>query len=245
MDVDALLARAPDVALVDELAHTNAPGSPHAKRWQDVEELLDAGIDVISTVNVQHLESLNDVVEQITGVPSTRPCPTRWSGPPTRSSWSTCRRRRCGDGWRTATSTRAEKVDAALGNYFRAGNLTALRELALLWPADRVDEGLRAYLDATTASTALVGDPRARRRRRDRWSVSGESLIRRAARIADEVLLCGTGVQVSPVIEIDHRRIGSGEIGPIARLIRDRYFDAVRGRLAEYRHWLTPIDEGG
>jgi branched-chain amino acid aminotransferase len=63
--------------------------------------------------------------------------------------------------------------------------------------------------------------------------------------IADEAFLCGTGVQVSPVIELDHRAIGSGQVGPIGRLIRDRYFDAVRGRLAEYRHWLTPIDEGG
>ena len=68
MDVDAVLARAPDVALVDELAHTNVPGSRHEKRWEDVEELLAAGIDVVTTVNIQHLESLNDVVEQITGV---------------------------------------------------------------------------------------------------------------------------------------------------------------------------------
>src|SRR5262249_46206354 len=68
MDLDAVLARAPKVALVDELAHSNVPGSRHEKRWQDVEELLDAGIDVISTVNIQHLESMNDVVEAITGI---------------------------------------------------------------------------------------------------------------------------------------------------------------------------------
>src|SRR6478736_6800315 len=68
MDTDAVLARRPAVALVDELAHTNVPGSRHEKRWQDVDALLDAGIDVISTVNIQHLESLNDVVESITGV---------------------------------------------------------------------------------------------------------------------------------------------------------------------------------
>ena len=90
MDVDAVLARRPEVALVDELAHTNVPGSRNEKRWQDVEELLDAGIDVISTVNIQHLESLNDVVERITGHhASGRRCPTRSCGPPTRSSWST------------------------------------------------------------------------------------------------------------------------------------------------------------
>jgi two-component system, OmpR family, sensor histidine kinase KdpD len=69
MDLDAVLARKPEVALIDELAHTNVPGSRNTKRWQDVEELLEAGIDVISTVNIQHLESLNDVVEKITGVP--------------------------------------------------------------------------------------------------------------------------------------------------------------------------------
>ena len=89
MDVDAVLARHPEVALVDELAHTNVPGCRNAKRWQDVEELLDAGIDVITTVNIQHLESLNDVVQQITGVPQRRPCPTRSCAGPTRSSWST------------------------------------------------------------------------------------------------------------------------------------------------------------
>ena len=75
MDLDAVLARHPDVALVDEFAHTNVPGSRNAKRWQDVQELLDAGIDVISNVNIQHLESLNDVVEKITGVPQRETVP--------------------------------------------------------------------------------------------------------------------------------------------------------------------------
>ena len=75
MDVDAVLARRPEIALVDEFAHTNVPGSRNEKRWQDVEELLDAGIDVISAVNIQHLESLNDVVEKITGVPQRETVP--------------------------------------------------------------------------------------------------------------------------------------------------------------------------
>jgi two-component system sensor histidine kinase KdpD len=86
MDVDAILARHPKVALVDELAHTNVPGSRNEKRWQDVQELLDAGIDVISTVNIQHLESINDVVERITGI---RQRETISSEPPIRSSSST------------------------------------------------------------------------------------------------------------------------------------------------------------
>ena len=75
MDLAAVLARRPQIALVDELAHTNVPGSRHAKRWQDIEQLLEAGIHVISTVNVQHLESLNDVVEAITGVPQRETVP--------------------------------------------------------------------------------------------------------------------------------------------------------------------------
>src|SRR5215469_13690574 len=75
MDTDAVLARHPQIALVDELAHTNVPGSRHEKRWQDVQDLLDAGIDVISAVNIQHLESLNDVVEQITGIPQRETVP--------------------------------------------------------------------------------------------------------------------------------------------------------------------------
>ena len=90
MDVDAVLARQPEVVLVDELAHTNVPGSRNEKRWQDVEELLDAGIDVISTVNIQHLESLNDVDRaDHRHRRSARRCPTRSCGAPTRSSWST------------------------------------------------------------------------------------------------------------------------------------------------------------
>jgi len=89
MDLDALLARAPAVALVDELAHTNTPGLRNEKRWQDIDVLLDAGIDVISTVNIQHLESLNDVVQRITGIAQRETFPTRSYATPTRSSSST------------------------------------------------------------------------------------------------------------------------------------------------------------
>jgi two-component system sensor histidine kinase KdpD len=98
MDLDSVLARKPQIALVDELAHTNVPGSRHEKRWQDVVELLDAGIDVISAVNIQHLESITDVVEQITGVPQRETVPD-----------AVVRPRRCAAGWRTATSTRQRR----------------------------------------------------------------------------------------------------------------------------------------
>jgi two-component system sensor histidine kinase KdpD len=89
MDVDAVLARRPNVAVIDELAHTNVPGSRNEKRWQDIEELLNAGINVISTVNVQHLESLNDVVEKITGIVQRETVPDSFVGRPIRSNWST------------------------------------------------------------------------------------------------------------------------------------------------------------
>ena len=130
MDVDAIIERAPRICLVDELAHTNVPGSRTAKRYEDVELLLDAGIDVISTVNIQHLESLNDVVEAITGVRQRETVPdtvVRAADQIELVDMSPeSLRRRLAHGNVYAP----EKVDAALANYFRVGNLTALRELA-------------------------------------------------------------------------------------------------------------------
>ena len=145
LDVAAVLSRRPSVVLVDELAHTNAPGSAHAKRWEDVEELLAAGIDVISTVNIQHVESLNDVVEAITGVRQRETVPdevVRSADQIELVDMSPqALRRRLAHGNVYA----AGKVDAALAHYFREGNLSALRELSLLWVADRVEEGLDRY----------------------------------------------------------------------------------------------------
>jgi two-component system sensor histidine kinase KdpD len=182
MDVDAVLARHPKVALVDELAHTNVPGSRNAKRWQDVEELLAAGIDVITTVNIQHLESLNDVVQRITGIQQRETVPdevVRAADQVDVVDMSPeALRRRMAHGNVYAP----EKVDAALQNYFRIGNLTALRELALLWLADKVDDALERYRAAHGITqtwearervvVALTGGP------------EGDPLIRRAARIA-------------------------------------------------------------
>ncbi|HET9657112.1 MAG TPA: sensor histidine kinase KdpD [Kineosporiaceae bacterium] len=182
LDVDAVLARRPRVALVDELAHTNVPGSRNPKRWQDVEELLAAGIDVITTVNIQHLESLNDVVQRITGIQQRETVPdavVRAADQVDLVDMSPeALRRRMAHGNVYAP----EKVDAALGNYFRVGNLTALRELALLWLADKVDDALERYrADHGITDTwearervvvALTGGP------------EGDALIRRGARIA-------------------------------------------------------------
>ncbi|MGH3521292.1 MAG: ATP-binding protein [Mycobacterium sp.] len=182
LDVPAVLARRPQVVLVDELAHTNTPGSKNQKRWQDVEELLDAGITVISTVNIQHLESLNDVVAQITGIVQQETVPDSIVRQAAQIELidiaPEALRRRLSHGNVYAP----EKVDAALSNYFRSGNLTALRELALLWLADQVDAALAKY--------------RADKRITDTWearervvvAVTGgpesETLVRRASRIA-------------------------------------------------------------
>ncbi|MGX1133741.1 two-component system sensor histidine kinase KdpD [Streptomyces glaucescens] len=193
MDVDAVLARAPRVALVDELAHTNVPGSRNAKRWQDVEELLAAGIDVISTVNIQHLESLGDVVESITGVRQRETVPDevvrRADQIELVDMSPQALRRRMAHG----NIYQPDKVDAALSNYFRPGNLTALRELALLWVADRVDAYLNEYRSEHRVS-AIWGS-------RERIVVGltggpeGRTLIRRAARLAEK----GAGGEVLAV----------------------------------------------
>ena len=214
LDIDALLARHPDVALVDELAHTNVEGSRNAKRWADIEELLDAGIDVISTVNVQHLESVNDVVERITGVRQRETVPDEWVRRAEQvelvDMTPEALRRRLAHG----NVYPAERIDAAMSNYFRPGNLTALRELALLWVADRVEDQLQDYLRDHDISgawetrervlVAMTGAP------------GNDAVIRRAARIAGRVGgdLVGVHVVSSDGLVghaegalVDHRRL--------------------------------------
>ena len=148
MDLDALLARRPAVALVDELAHTNAPGSRHPKRWQDVEELLDAGIDVLTTLNIQHVESLNDVVASITRIRVRETVPDglldRADDIEVVDLNPDDLIQRLKDG-KVYVATNAER---ALKHYFSRGNLTALRELALRRTADRVDDELLGHMRA-------------------------------------------------------------------------------------------------
>ncbi len=182
LDVDAVLARRPALALIDEMAHTNAPGSRNAKRWQDVQELLDAGIDVITTVNVQHIESLNAVVEKITGVVQQETVPDAVIRGADEVEVVDLAPQTLRDRLSAGQVYPAERIDAALSNYFRLGNLTALRELALLWLADEVDSALRSYrtqhgIDSAWQArervvVALTGGP------------EGETLLRRGARIA-------------------------------------------------------------
>jgi len=185
LNIDAALARKPQIALVDELAHTNVPGSRHEKRWQDIEELLAAGIDVYTTVNVQHFESLNDVVAQITGVTVRETVPDRLLDlaaeirlvdiPPE----DLLQRLREGKVYIPEQAARATE------QFFRPGNLIALRELSLRRAASRVDEEMRAYMEMQS----ITGP----------WPVSerllvcasgspfSEKLIRTTRRLAEEL----------------------------------------------------------
>ncbi|GLE59698.1 sensor histidine kinase [Mycobacteroides chelonae] len=182
LDVDAVLARKPALVLIDEMAHTNAPGSRNPKRWQDIDEILDAGIDVLTTINVQHLESLNDVVEQITGIVQRETVPDavvrRAEQVELVDITPEALRRRMVHGNVYAP----EKVGSALSNYFRTGNLTALRELALLWLADQVDAALAKYRSDNRITKTWEA------RERVVVAVTGgpesETLVRRASRIA-------------------------------------------------------------
>jgi len=182
MDVDAILERKPEVVLVDELAHTNIPGSKHRKRYEDVQELLAAKIDVISTLNIQHIESLAPTVRAITGITVRETVPD-WV--PLSASETLMvdltpealqNRMKRGDVYSH------EKVEQSLKNFFRRGNLIALRELALRQVAEQVDRSLESYMDAK--------DIRQNWGVRERIAVcvsgspAGQYLIARAARMA-------------------------------------------------------------
>jgi len=216
MDLDAVLARRPEVVLVDELAHTNVPGTRYGKRWEDVRDLLDAGIDVITTVNIQHLESVNDVVERITGVRQRETIPDAVVRAADQIELvdmaPEALRRRMAHGNIYA----ADRIDAALANYFRPGNLAALRELALLWVADRVDDALEEYRERHGITepwetrervvVAVTGAP------------SADDLIRRAARIATRARgeLLGVHVRSDEGLVVE-----DGHVGEQRRLLEE------------------------
>src|SRR5450755_3204730 len=182
MDTEAIIARHPNVALVDELAHTNVPGSKHVKRYQDVQDLLDAGIDVVTTLNIQHLESLNDLVASITGVRVRETLPD-WILDQAEevelidiSPYALRQRMKHGNIYPS------ERIDTALNNFFREGNLTALRELALRRVAEKTESQLEQYMTEHDISErwqaserVLVGfDARSHTREviRDAWRLS-------------------------------------------------------------------------
>ncbi len=185
LDLDAVLRRSPATAIVDEYAHPNLPGSRNPHRWQDVDEMLDAGINVLTTLDVQHLASLSDVVSAITRVRPAQSVPDEVARRADQIQLVDISpdvlRQRLADGKIVA----ADRIDAALSNYFRPGNLAALRELALLWLADRVDESLASYREGNGIDDSWPA--------RERIVVGlkggpeGEALIRRGARILNRV----------------------------------------------------------
>jgi two-component system sensor histidine kinase KdpD len=183
MDLAAVLARKPEVVLIDELAHTNVPGSgPHAKRWEDVLQILEAGIGVVSTVNIQHLESVADAVQQITGV-SVRERVPDWvvrradQMELIDSSPEQLRRRML-----HGNVYPPEKIPDALNSFFRFQNLVALRELALRFVADETEEELLAYLIARHPD--IVWDTAERIMVAVTGAQGTDAVLRRAARIA-------------------------------------------------------------
>ncbi|HEX3946886.1 MAG TPA: universal stress protein, partial [Acidimicrobiales bacterium] len=216
MDLPAVLARRPEVVLVDELAHTNIPGSgPHEKRWEDIADLLDAGIAVISTVNIQHLESLADAVEAITGAPVRERVPDwvvrRADQVELIDSSADQLRRRMLHG----NIYRADKIPEALTGFFKTENLVALRELALRFVADETEEELLRYLQdqhpgavwdtAERIMVALTGAP------------GSEPVVRRAARLAQRAKGDLLAVHVGGVDGSDR----SGVLATVRRLVDD------------------------
>ncbi|MGB3895470.1 MAG: sensor histidine kinase KdpD [Mycolicibacter sinensis] len=263
LDVAAVLARRPEVVLVDDLAHTNAAGSRNPKRWQDVEELLDAGITVISTVNVQQLESLSDVVTKITGTVQHDTVPDAVVRQAAQIELidvaPEALRRRLSHG----NVYPPEKVDAALANYFRGETLTALRELALLWLAGQVDAALTKYrADKKITETwearerivaAVTGGP------------ESETLVRRASRIASKAggellvlhVLGGDGISGAPAPRVGKIRqlaisLGAslhtviGDDVPAALLEFARDVNATQLVIGSSRRsrWARILDEG-
>jgi two-component system sensor histidine kinase KdpD len=185
MDIDKILSRKPRLVLVDELAHTNAPGSRHTKRYQDVEELLAAGIDVYTTLNIQHLESLNDVVAQITGTKVRETIPDSVIDKVTDLELVDLPTEELLNRLKEGKVYIPEQASRAIENFFRQGNLTALRELTMRRAAERVDDQMRSYME----TRAIPGPWPAGERLLVCISLGAvsERLIRTARRLADEL----------------------------------------------------------
>ncbi len=185
LDVDAVLSRHPKLVLIDEFAHTNAPGSRHPKRFQDVEEILDAGIDVYTTLNIQHLESLNDVVAQVTGIIVHETIPDRVIDEASEIEVIDLPPDELLVRMQEGKVYIPEQASRAINKFFRKGNLTALREMSLRRAAERVDDQMRSYMQ----TRAISGPWAAGERLLVCISPSplAEKLIRTTRRLADEL----------------------------------------------------------
>lgn len=260
MDLEAVLARKPAVVLVDELAHTNIPGATHRKRYEDVQDILAAKIDVVSTLNIQHIESIAPVVRSITGVtvretvPDWVPLTATETVMVDLTPEALQNRMKRGDIYAT------EKVERSLGNFFRRGNLIALRELALRQVAEQVDRSLESYMEAQ--------DIRKNWGVRERMAVclssnpAGQYLVARAARMArrmdaelyvvhvDREISAGNGNQSALEANLKFaeslgaqvvRLKGMSVADTVAEFVRSKHITQVifgRARVRDWRKYL-------
>jgi two-component system sensor histidine kinase KdpD len=211
---------------VDELAHTNAPGLRNTKRWRDVEEILDAGIDVLSTLNIQHLESLSDVIADITGVVQRETIPDEVVRRAEEIELVDLTQQGVRDRLAAGKIYPAERVDAVVANYFRPGNLGALRELALSWTADRVDEAVARYRNLHGIDQAWET------RERVVVAMTGaggsEAVVRRAARLAMRSRADLVGVHVRPTDARNSRNdAGPTYLIELLEQLGGRYYEIV------------------
>ena len=202
MDLDTILARRPQVCVVDELAHTNAPGSRHEKRHQDVVELLDAGISVMSAVNIQHLETLNDLVSRVTGVRVRETVPDTFLDRADEVINVDVTVDELRTRLRQGKIYRPEKVEQALTNFFREGNLSTLRELALRAVADEVGEKAASYRQREGLEPGLIPE---RVMVAVSSSLTGPRVIRAGARIAGRLGARWYAVYVETPAELPER----------------------------------------
>jgi two-component system sensor histidine kinase KdpD len=215
MDVDAILSRHPQLALVDELAHTNAPGSRHLKRYHDVEDLLDAGIDVYVTLNIQHLESLNDVIAQITGVKVRETVPDSVIDEASEIELVDLPPDELLARLKDGKVYVPDQAVRAIEKFFRKGNLTALRELSMRRAAERVDDQMLAYMQ----TRAIPGPWPAAERLLVCVSPSplAERLVRSARRLADELNAEWAAVYIETSA---HARLSPEQRDQVARTLR-------------------------
>lgn len=263
MDLDAVLARHPAVALVDELAHTNAPGSRHAKRYQDVEELLAAGITVITTLNVQHLEGLNDLVESITGVTQRETAPDRLLDEADEVELVDISPEALRSRLRHGNVYPPERAEKALQNYFSLSNLTALRELALRRTAEKAETQLeRLMMPGTPAEGRLWGSvatervlvafdaqPRSRQLLRSGWRLArGLKAPLLAATVAPASRDSGADKALADMLRLAEdlgaevvRLEGANVATELARLSRTRHITQIVIGQPERRPWRDAL----
>src|SRR5512139_1881248 len=228
LDVDAVLKRRPQLVLVDEFAHTNAPGSRHPKRYQDVEEILDAGIDVYTTLNIQHLESLNDVVAQVTGVIVRETVPDRVIDEASEIEVIDLPPDELLIRLKEGKVYIPEQASRAIDKFFRKGNLTALREMSLRRAAERVDDQMRSYMQ----TRAISGPWAAGERLLVCISPSplAEKLIRTTRRLADEINAQWFAVYVEIASRPENNPVNRERIDQTLELAEE--LGAKSGRLA-------------